>query len=104
MSVQAQCDQLIPQQQPEVPEVPEPEPPIEVEELDLAEELDASPEGSQLQGEEGQATEGFQGLQVDAGQGSQEEEGEPEPPQERCHSPATREAIAEFLTGFGPKP
>ena len=78
---------------PEVPEEPmlqEPEPPIsveedemgdptmsrdpaavEVEELDLEEELDASPEESQLQGEEGQATQGFQGLQAAAGEGSQ---------------------------------
>eukprot|EP00439_Symbiodinium_sp_Y106_P076792 s399_g15.t2 len=107
---------------PEVPEEPmlqEPEPPIsveedemgdptmsrdpaavEVEELDLEEELDASPEESQLQGEEGQATQGFQGLQAAAGEGSQVEESETDSPQERCHSPATKEAISEFLTGF----
>ncbi|CAE7747553.1 CHT1 [Symbiodinium sp. CCMP2456] len=100
------------QMQPEVP-MPEPEPPIEVEEgqmdpakpaaveeLDLEEEFDASPEESQPQGEEGQVAEGFQGPQDDAGQGSQEEDCEPEPPQERCHSPSTKEAISGFLTNF----
>ncbi|CAE7578899.1 CHT1 [Symbiodinium sp. CCMP2592] len=74
---------------------------VEVEELDVEEELDDSPEESQLQGEEGQVTQGFQELQGAAGEGSQvEEETEPESPQEPCHSPATREAISEFLTGF----